>query len=119
MHIDVVVDCDDADRMVTFWTEALGYEYLGALEQYRKIQDPTGEGPALLFQQVPAGHRTAGKNSLHLDMHVANVDSTVERLQGLGATELHRMQMGSTSWVTMLDVEGNQFCVCHHDEPSA
>jgi predicted enzyme related to lactoylglutathione lyase len=114
MHIEIAIDCDDADRMAAFWIATLGYEFRGSFEQYRSIVDPTGEGPKILFQQLAPGERTTGKNSIHLDMHVTDVASEVARLTDLGATELHAVDLGETYWVTMSDVEGNQFCVCRH-----
>ena len=112
MHIEIAIDCDDADRMVEFWTAALGYVSRGAFEQYRAITDPTGEGPKVLFQQLPPGERTPGKNSIHLDMHVADVAAEVDRLIALGASQLHTIEVEDSLWVTMTDIEGNQFCVC-------
>lgn len=110
MHIELVIDCDDADAMVAFWTAALGYVTQGRFEQYRSIVDPTGEGPKVILQQVT--DRTPGKNAVHLDMHVPDVSATVERLRALGAEEVHTVEIEGALWVTMRDIEGNQFCVC-------
>jgi hypothetical protein len=43
-------------------------------------------------------------------------DDEVERLRGLGATVIgdHRRTDG-TGWVTMADIEGNEFCVERSD----
>jgi hypothetical protein len=53
------------------------------------------------------------KNRLHLDLVPETTrDEEVERLLKLGATlfEDHRKPDG-TGWVTLLDPEGNEFCV--------
>jgi hypothetical protein len=71
----------------------------------------TGLGGRVLFQVVPEPKTV--KNRLHLDLHVGpeRRPEVVERLIGLGATMLWEGQEGPSSWVTMADPEGNEFCV--------
>lgn len=74
----------------------------------------TKQDPYLLFIRVPEGKTV--KNRLHLDVNGTDGrtrDQEVEWLSGLGAKifEDHRNADG-TGWVTMLDPEGNEFCVC-------
>lgn len=68
----------------------------------------------LLFIKVPEGKTV--KNRLHLDLTGSagtTRDEEVERLLGLGATVFEdRRNPDGTGWVTMLDPEGNEFCVC-------
>lgn len=71
-------------------------------------------GHTLLFIEVP--DPTPGKNRLHLDLRPrrGTREEEVERLLGMGATEVadHRGIYGpGTGWVTLADPEGNQFCV--------
>lgn len=86
------------------------------------IVDPDGAGPRVWFQQVPEGK--AIKNRLHFDIKAADrsqplderrakVDTEVERLIALGATVLRvNAEPGMDHYgVTMLDPEGNEFCV--------
>jgi predicted enzyme related to lactoylglutathione lyase len=40
-----------------------------------------------------------------------DVEEVRRRLVERGATVLYAMQQGPTSWVTMADPEGNEFCV--------
>jgi predicted enzyme related to lactoylglutathione lyase len=65
----------------------------------------------VLFQRVPEP-RTV-KNRWHLDLTVGReqIDSEVERLEGLGAVVLYRVEEPSTFHTTMADPEGNEFCV--------
>ena len=56
---------------------------------------------------MPEG-KTA-KNRVHLDVN-AGLDA-VDRLVGLGATKVREFDDGKGHWVTMLDPEGNEFCV--------
>jgi catechol 2,3-dioxygenase-like lactoylglutathione lyase family enzyme len=87
------------------------------------IVDPDGGGPRIWFQQVP--ERKQLKNRLHVDVKVGGgrtlplatrrerVDAEVERLETFGATVLRVLPMEGMDHyaVTMLDPEGNEFCV--------
>lgn len=93
----------------------------GALHPDDQPGDPEAvvqsEGsPTLLFQQVREGKTV--KNRLHLDLQPRGIrrDDEVDRLLALGATVVgdHRRPDG-TGWVTMADIEGNEFCVERSD----
>jgi predicted enzyme related to lactoylglutathione lyase len=47
------------------------------------------------------------KNRVHLDLRAADVDAEAERLVGLGARVLGRVE----DWVVLADPEGGEFCV--------
>jgi glyoxalase superfamily protein len=72
---------------------------------------PHGPGQRVLFQVVPEGKTV--KNRLHLDVWVGADDrpAVVDRLTARGATRLWEGHEGPSSWVTMADPEGNEFCV--------
>jgi len=85
------------------------------------IIDPDGVGPRIFIQKVP--EPKAAKNRLHLDLLVSDarrvgveegrrrVDAEVRRLEGLGATAGRAYDENGGYWVTMVDPEGNEFCV--------
>jgi hypothetical protein len=66
----------------------------------------------VLFIEVPEGKQV--KNRLHFDLTPTDRtrDEEVQRLLGLGATQVAdlRTQDGG-GWVTLADPEGNEFCV--------
>ncbi|MET7860473.1 VOC family protein [Streptomyces sp. NPDC005318] len=70
-----------------------------------------GLGRRLLFQRVP--EPKAGKNRLHLDVHAGpdRRETEVVRLEGLGATRLHKVEEPGGTWWVLADPEGNEFCV--------
>lgn len=68
----------------------------------------TGLGRRLLFQRVPEPKTV--KNRLHLDFRPDDRDAEVTRLLALGARHTDIGQ-GEQSWVTLVDPEGNEFCV--------
>jgi hypothetical protein len=68
----------------------------------------------VLFIEVPEGKTV--KNRLHLDLWPtdATMDEEVERLLAAGATmaqDLRDHRGPGTGWATLLDPEGNEFCV--------
>ncbi|MFE7559259.1 VOC family protein [Kitasatospora sp. NPDC057500] len=108
----VTTDCADPYALARFWAEVLD----GALGEGDQPGDEevevNAEGAALLFIGVPEGKTV--KNRVHLDVQPKDRtrDEEVERLLALGATpfEDHRTPDGK-GWVTLLDIEGNEFCV--------
>ncbi|MFB6674182.1 VOC family protein [Streptomyces sp. NPDC056390] len=93
MTLQLTIDCADPQRLVEFWSKALGYvsepppgghatwrEYwaamgvpeeelpVGAGDTPESIVDPAGRGPRVWFQQVP--ELKATKNRVHLDLKV-------------------------------------------------
>ncbi|WP_343029847.1 VOC family protein [Arthrobacter gandavensis] len=65
----------------------------------------------ILFQPVPEP-KTA-KDRIHLDIHLNGADRDVMRaeLEARGATFLYQEEQGPSSWYTMADPEGNEFCI--------
>jgi predicted enzyme related to lactoylglutathione lyase len=114
IELHVNIDCDDLERMVAFYTEALGYQRYGnAGSQYASIVPVSGNGPKLVFQKVPESK--AGKNRVHLDVIVGDiVEEEAERLLALGATRVSDgvVREYGVSWIVMADPEGNELCLC-------
>jgi hypothetical protein len=104
----IVIDCADAERASSFWSQAL--------EGYTVDKQPWGisllssTDPMIYFEVVPEGKSV--KNRLHLNIRAADREAEVKRLIGLGAAELDTMRpMPEYTWTNMRDVEGNEFCV--------
>jgi predicted enzyme related to lactoylglutathione lyase len=109
MQVIVALDCLDAQRLVEFWTEALGYRQRKESEPYVVLVPNDGRGPALVLQQVPEPKTT--KNRMHLDIQVDDRPTEVKRLVTLGATVVAEYDENGWQWTTMRDVEGNEFDV--------
>lgn len=134
----VVIDCADPERMAEFWAAALGYavepppdgraswrEFQQAkgfpeaeIAEFAAVSDP--DGGRVCFLGVPEGK--TGKNRLHLDIRATEpgdslarkaerVDALVERLCARGGSVLRTGRERGQYFVTMADVEGNEFCV--------
>ena len=111
-EIGLVLDCEDPERLAKFWGPALGYVNLGNVGSYVALFPDGRPGPKLLLQKVPEAKVT--KNRFHADLEVADIHAEAKRLVALGATKVSEepcSEHGST-WLLMLDPEGNEFCVC-------
>jgi hypothetical protein len=139
--VQVAIDCADPAALSRFWAEALGYvlqpppeghdsweSWLAAMgvpesewNSASAVIDPDGKGPRIYFQRVP--ETKAGKNRLHLDLHVSPgpgtapderrraIEPEVDRLVGLGASVGGPVEERGEFWIVMQDPEGNEFCL--------
>jgi predicted enzyme related to lactoylglutathione lyase len=109
----IVLDCADLDRSAAFWGGALGYAAppAGTPGPYRQLLPADGDGPELLLQQV--SERKAGKNRVHLDLRVPDLDDEVARLLALGArhTTGVPVEEDGWTWYVLADPDGNELCV--------
>lgn len=111
-NVDIVLDCADPQRLAAFWSTALDYRIFASVETYVVLVPKEGVHPPLLLQRVP--EPKDGKNRMHIDVLTDDIEKEATRLEGHGAKRLPpdvREQHG-TRWITMLDPEGNEFCVC-------
>ncbi|WP_457032569.1 VOC family protein [Kitasatospora sp. P5_F3] len=103
----IVLDCREPRVLVRFWAGLLGGEPVDRERGWSHVESP-GFG-RLAFQPVPEDK--AGKNRLHLDLAVDDVEAAALTAVTLGATragELVRDDQGA--FQTMRDPEGNEFC---------
>ena len=138
----LVIDCTSPEPLAQFWAEALHYviapppdgfdswddfyrsigvpdeELDGSMD---RIEDPSGEGPAIWFQIVP--EKKSIKNRIHIDVNASGgrgssletrherIEAEAARLVSLGARRLQAMfEEGLDHYaVAMTDPEGNEF----------
>ncbi len=107
----------DPKRLADFWAAATGYtQRRDSAEEVLLASDDWGF-PRFDFQHSAAPPGSPGR--LHLDLTTADMPAEVDRLTGLGATKLWTIdaaQSGTTTWTTMRDPDGNQFCVVQRPE---
>lgn len=105
-RIEVCVDTVDREAIIGWWLAAL--DYVRVPEGGRDLLDPTGDGPAVWFQEVPETKST--KNRLHLDVYVSKEEALRRRdtLVGMGG---RWVDQGPDFWV-LTDPEGNELCLC-------
>lgn len=110
--MDLVLDCADPRRLEAFWRTALGYRSLLSAEDIVVLVADDDRSPPLILQRVPEAKN--GKNRMHIDIVTEDVEAEVARLEALGARRLHdgMRRMGPVEWVTMVDPDDNEFCIC-------
>jgi predicted enzyme related to lactoylglutathione lyase len=107
----LVIDATDPERLARFWCGLLdvGVETTIGDGQF-VVLSPAKDGLTVGFQRVPEGK--AGKNRLHLDLIVGDLDQATAEVETLGGRWL---EPGSTrelegfQWRCMADPEGNEF----------
>lgn len=109
MNIEVTLDCNNLEGLAHFWEQALGCEAHPTVPgEYVSLTSPGGF--TLNLQAVP--EPKVGKNRMHLDLLVSDVEATAAQFQSAGATKIsERMELYGTRWYVMTDPEGNEFCV--------
>jgi predicted enzyme related to lactoylglutathione lyase len=114
----LVVDVDDLDRGVSFWSAALGAteEEISAASRriYRRLRLPDADIRVLLQRTDDA---KTSKERMHLDIETDDVEAEVARLEALGAARWdHQQERGFDYWV-MHDPWRNEFCVVPPEFP--
>jgi predicted enzyme related to lactoylglutathione lyase len=113
-----VIDVDDLDQGIEFWSAALDATEEPVSEQsrhiYRKLRLPDSEIRVLLQR---TDDPKMSKERMHLDLESDDIEAEVRRLEALGATRHdHQRERGYDFWV-MRDPWGNEFCVLQPEFP--
>jgi hypothetical protein len=145
-EFQVAQDSADPHTLADWWAETLGWEaepsdeafirrmiaegyasdsdtkvHNGSLvwKEGAAIRHPDGleRAPRVLFQLVP--EEKTVKNRMHLDVRIGaeDVEAVVGKLIARGASFVHEGRQGPHTWVTLVDPEGNEFCVSRSAGP--
>jgi catechol 2,3-dioxygenase-like lactoylglutathione lyase family enzyme len=114
LHIgSVVIRVDDLEKEAAFWTAALDYVRRGPPydnEGFSLLRPRQGDGPNVSLDRVRSTLNIPPR--IHLDLYTEHQSDEVERLKGLGATEIHwDKRPADADYIIMADPEGNRFCV--------
>jgi Glyoxalase/Bleomycin resistance protein/Dioxygenase superfamily. len=114
---NIMVDCDDAQRLCAFYQRLLGWEKRVAFGNPALYSG----GMVFLFAQEgdyirPVWPEEEGRQQkqMHFDFQVPDVAAAVEYAESLGAVRAPA-QFGDSDFVTMLDPAGHPFCLCAMD----
>jgi predicted enzyme related to lactoylglutathione lyase len=107
----IVIRVDDLERQVAFWSAALDYEpRVDDSDDFRLLRPKDGGGPNLSLDRVRSTLQVPPR--IHLDLYTEDQAGEVQRLLGLGATEVHwDKRPADADYVILADPEGNRFCV--------
>jgi predicted enzyme related to lactoylglutathione lyase len=110
-RVELVLDCAEPERLAKFWRQALDYRDYYTDGKLAVLVPKKGIAAPLLLQGVP--EPKAGKNRMHLDIVVDDIEAEIHRLQTIGAHRIDEgvQSFGGTRWVRMSDPEQNEFCV--------
>jgi catechol 2,3-dioxygenase-like lactoylglutathione lyase family enzyme len=108
----IVIRVDDLERQAAFWEAALGYVRRAGVEadDFILLRPTDGVGPNVSLDRVRAELKIPPR--IHLDLYTDDQAGEVERLIGLGASEVHwDKRPPDADYVILADPEGNRFCV--------
>ena len=107
----LVIDAADPVRLAPFWCGLLatGVDVTIGDGEFLVLA-PTEDGLTVGFQRVPEAK--AGKNRLHLDLVVDDLDEATAEVEKLGGQWLepgNTRELEGFRWRCMADPEGNEF----------
>jgi predicted enzyme related to lactoylglutathione lyase len=107
----IVIRVDDLQRQAEFWTAALDYVPRDdESDDFRLLRPRNGVGPNVSLDRARSTVQVPPR--IHLDLYADDQAAEVERLIGLGATEVHwDKRPPDADYVILADPEGNRFCV--------
>jgi catechol 2,3-dioxygenase-like lactoylglutathione lyase family enzyme len=111
----VVLNVQDMQRAVRFWTAALDYvpREQDWDPEFMMLIDPGGRRPSISFQLTDAPPREPVR--VHLDLYTSEQARHVDRLLALGATRPEDWPYpDDADFIVLRDPDGNEFCVIDH-----
>jgi catechol 2,3-dioxygenase-like lactoylglutathione lyase family enzyme len=111
----VVINVQDMQRAVSFWSAALGYRQREEEwdPEFMMLVDPGGTGLPVSLQLAHDPPQEPVR--LHLDLYTDRQQHHVERLVALGATRVDDWSYpDDADFVVLRDPDGNEFCVIPH-----
>jgi predicted enzyme related to lactoylglutathione lyase len=107
----LVIDTTDPGQLAPFWCALLDVQVEESIGDGQFIVlSRTADGLTVGFQQVPEAK--AGKNRLHLDLVVDDLDASTAEIEGLGGRWLEpgdTHELEGFQWRCMADPDGNEF----------
>ena len=107
----LVIDTTDPQRLTSFWSELLGVGVETTIGDGQfVVLSKTEDGLTVGFQQVPDAK--SGKNRLHLDLIMDDLETAIAEIEALGGRWLEPGQtreLEGFRWRLMADADGNEF----------
>jgi catechol 2,3-dioxygenase-like lactoylglutathione lyase family enzyme len=110
----IVIKCNDFDKMLAFWQEALHYVPREPAEDgWVVLRDPEGRSPNISIDLNRKKKRLAGRRNprLHLDLYTDDQEGEVKRLLKIGASRHPQTYDPEDDFRVLEDPNGNLFCV--------
>jgi predicted enzyme related to lactoylglutathione lyase len=105
---EIVVDCSNPEALARFWQTMIGGEVVVESADW-VVLDGDEEGFFFGFQKVPEAKK--GKNRIHIDVEVDDIESAIDQAEQLGARKIgDTIDEDDGSFQVMADPAGNEFC---------
>ena len=109
----VTIDCVDPPRVAAFWSALLGIPAAPAGDDrpgWIRIGPGVPGAPVINFQ--PVNEAKDGKDRIHLDLWVDDLDAAIDRAVALGARRVGALQVLERGMIAVIaDPEGNELCL--------
>ena len=106
----VVIRVTDLQKQAEFWSRVLDYQRHIDRPDFVVLSPRQGGGPNISLDTMRSEVQTPPR--IHLDLYADDQSAEVQRLLGLGATEVDwERQPADADFVILADPEGNRFCV--------
>ena len=109
----IVLDTQDPEPLVEFWTKIQDVEVLLSYDDGRYTAlGANREGLMVVLQRVPEAK--TGKNRAHFDLVVNDLEGPTAQVLELGGRWLEpgvTHELEGFTWRPMCDPEGNEFCL--------
>src|SRR4051794_16882469 len=90
---NVVIDCNDLERLAPFWEAATGYARVWSNDYFVVLAPSDRAHPNLLLQHVPEAK--VAKNRCHMDLLAeGDAETEIGRMVALGATRGETHEQG-------------------------
>ncbi|MDF9752479.1 VOC family protein [Arthrobacter sp. ES3-54] len=108
----LVIDCEDPDKLASFYQELLGMIRVQENDEFISIGD-AADRPAVALQRVerlvrPQWPDADHPQQMHVDVLVADLDAAEAEVLRLGATSL---DAGTDTFRVYTDPSGHPFCL--------
>jgi predicted enzyme related to lactoylglutathione lyase len=107
--VAVTIDCNDLERIATFWSSLLRVEVTSIQDGYAFLAHAPDRRVTIWLQQVPEPRE--GKNRVHIDLAVEDLEAAERRVVALGGSLGERHEWHGFEWRMCFDPEGNVFDV--------
>jgi predicted enzyme related to lactoylglutathione lyase len=108
--VTVVINVRDYEGAKEFWSALLGVGIAREVPGFFCWLEAQHDGGiSVALQRVP--DPTPGRNRVHIDTGVPDIDAAQARIVELGGSHLEDHEFGGFRWKVMADPEGNEFCI--------
>ncbi|NNE11375.1 MAG: VOC family protein [Ilumatobacter sp.] len=106
---EIVVDCSNPEALARFWQALIGGDVDVETSDW-VVLDGDDLGFYIGFQRVP--EQKSGKNRVHLDVEVDDLDQAIDEAEQLGARKIGGVvdDDETGTFQVMADPGGNEFC---------